>query len=493
MADQSDPSIQHISGGGVAAEHVPIPLAPTLVAPTTDGDHNTIKASLVPLACWRANDMRFEFESSFVLPEIQSEIGALKELIDRHTLTDEKGQPKHRPALTVFGHADPVGNDEFNKALSGRRAQAIYGMLIRSVELWEDLYAHPLGNDKWEPKAIRTMQSTLNLPAQDKPSASARKALFKAYMDHVCTVTDENGAPVPDDKGQPVQLELKPKDFVANGADPKGKGDFQGCGEFNPILMFSQKENARFSDPKNKSERDAENASNRRVVIFLFRPGVRINPAAWPCPRAKEGVSACKRRFWSDAAKRRTFQENRREFKDTRDTFACRFYHRLSSNSPCERGLVSFQIRLYDLMGRAISQAPFELKVGLRKPIRGTASDQGTVIAQDLELPNRVLVDWGFPPEKDEKPEFVFHLEMFLTHDNLTKEDEARQKLHNLGYSRTEALASNVAAFQTDHGHLANPPLEANGQLDDKTMDLIRSVYRSCEDDLRNNPPKDSS
>jgi len=492
MADKLEANIRKISGGGIVAEHVPLPRPEAAVAPTIAKDHNTIKTALVPFACWRANDMRFEFESSFVLPEIQEEVGALKELIDRHTLTDSQGQPKHRPALTVFGHADPTGSDDFNKMLSGRRAQAIYGMLIRKVELWEDLYSNPLGNDKWEPKAIRIMQTTLGQPISEKPSASTRKTLFRAYMDHVCTIRDETGAPVVDGKGLPVQLELKSTDFLASGGDSGGKGDFQGCSEFNPILMFSQQENARFSDPKNKSERDKENASNRRVVIFLFRPGVRINAGAWPCPRAKEGVAACKKRFWSDAAKRRSFQEKRREFRDTRDTFACRFYHRLSSNSPCERGLVSFEIRLYDLMGRAIGQAPFELKVGLRKPIRGTASDDGSVIAQDLELPNRVLIDWGFPPEKDQKPDLVFNLDMFLTHENLTKEDEARQKLHNLGYPRTNRLSSNVEAFQSDHGHLANPPLSANGQLDDRTLELIRSVHQSCEDDLRNNPPTES-
>jgi len=491
MADNPDGTIRLASGGGIVAEHVPLPVQEALVAPTTAEDHNTIKAALIPFACWRANDMRFEFESSFVLPEIQKEVGALKELIDRHTLTDDKGQPNHRPALTVFGHADPTGGDDFNKLLSGRRAQAIYAMLIRKVELWEDLYSNALGNDQWEPRAVRTMQGTLGQPISEKPSPAARKALFKAYMDHVCTIRDEEtGAPVPDDDGRPVQLVLKPTDFLASGADSGGKGDFQGCSEFNPILMFSQEENARFSQPKNKPERDLENASNRRVVIFLFRPGVRVNAAAWPCPRAKEGTAGCRKRFWSDAAKRRTFQEKRREFKDTRDTFACRFYDRLSSNSPCERGLVSFEIRLYDLMGRAIGQAPFELKVGLRQPIRGTASEEGNVIAQDLELPNRVVVDWGFPLEKDEKPDLVFNLDMFLTHENLSKEDEARQKLHNLGYPRTNKLDINVEAFQNDHGQLAKPPLNTDGKLDDRTLELIRDVHKSCEDDLRNNPPE---
>ena len=169
------PTIHSITQGGVAAEHVPIPAPQALVAPThSSKEHNTIKASLVPFACWRAHDLRFEFESSFVLPEINAELAALKELIDRHTLTDAKGQGLHKPALTVFGHADPTGSDDFNKALSGRRAQAIYGMLVRKTELWEDLYSNPLGNDKWEPKAIHILQSTLGQPLSDHPSKGAR-------------------------------------------------------------------------------------------------------------------------------------------------------------------------------------------------------------------------------------------------------------------------------------------------------------------------------
>lgn len=333
------PMAQRVTDGGVTAEHVPLPAPEALVAPAhTDEPHNTIKSSLVPFACWRANDMRFEFESSFVRPEIQKEMSALQDLLDRHTLADEQGKPLHKPALTVFGHADPTGSDDFNKTLSGRRAQAIYGMLTRKTELWDDLYSNSLGNDKWEPKAIHVMQQTLGRPLSEHPSSATRKALFKDYMDRVCTVLDESGQPVLDENKQPRRLELKPEDFLGGGADPGGKGDFQGCGEFNPILLFSQGEQKELSDPKQKDKRDSENAPNRRVLIYLFRPGARVAIDAWPCPRAKEGTAGCRKRFWSNADERRNPDKERREYKDTWDTFACRFYDRLSNKSPCERG-----------------------------------------------------------------------------------------------------------------------------------------------------------
>ena len=396
------PTTQSITSGGIAAEHILLPEPRALVAATNSKtEHNAIRPALIPFACWRADDMRFDFESSFVRPEIELEMASLRDLIERHTLADAKGGEPHKPALTVFGHADPTGGDDFNKALSGRRAQAIYAMLVRKVDLWEDLYSNPFGNDKWEPKAIHTMQSTLGQPLSDHPSSAARKALFKAYMDHVCTVLDEKGNPASDSAGQPVRLELKLTDFLANGTDTKGKGDFQGCGEFNPIMIFSEAENKGFSDPKTKAARDAENAPNRRVLIFLFRPGIRINPSNWPCPRAKEGVEGCKKRFWSDGEKRRSnrLPDDRREYKDSPDTFACRFYDRLSNNSPCERftaGLCHFTYVLHsDSDETPVANSDFKIEAGPNDVRQGRTDASGNLEAGEVEPGDFKLVIAG--------------------------------------------------------------------------------------------------
>jgi hypothetical protein len=89
MSDTEDElieSVQAASAGGIAADHLPLPLPIALVAPATAGkEHNTLKLTLAPFACWRADDLRFEFESSFLLPEMVTEMGALKRIIDRHT------------------------------------------------------------------------------------------------------------------------------------------------------------------------------------------------------------------------------------------------------------------------------------------------------------------------------------------------------------------------------------------------------------------------
>jgi len=257
--------------------------------------------------------------------------------------------------------------------------------------------------------------------------------------------------------------------------------------------MFSAAEQRAFSDPLRKEQRDEENATNRRVLVFLFRPGVRIKAAAWPCPRASEGSAGCRKRFWSDAATRRTFQGKRRALENDKDTFACRFYDRLSNNSPCERGLTSFRIRLYDPAGKAIADAPFDLQVGLRKRTAAANADEnGVLVANDLELPNRCIVRWGFPPSTpDEKPNLQFTVEMFLTHDDLGEADEARQKLHNIAYDQSRDPEENIAAFQRDYGHLASPPLpRADGELNGPTLELLRAVYARCAQDLRNTRPR---
>jgi len=329
----TDPTFA-LSDGGVAALHPGKTEAPYL-APSTQAEFNTIRSPLVAIACWRADDVRFAFDSSLVAPELA---------LDLHHLTLLRAAHPGAPA-SIFGHADPVGSDDYNKQLSGRRARAIYGMLVRDPDVWEDLFAHPLGNDRWGVNGIDTMISafvsqdggpdstaerfTKRFRGADgsltEGSAADRKDLFVAYMNLLC--------------GPDLHLD-KVADFLARGADPGLKGDVQGCSEFNPVLIFSKKDDADFAPKEKEGQRNDANAPNRRVLLYLFRPGTRVTPARWPCPRAAEGTAACRKRFWSDGNRRRGFQnpDTRRKFEETRDTFACRFYHRLAFESPCERG-----------------------------------------------------------------------------------------------------------------------------------------------------------
>ena len=334
MADPGTP------GGGTALSHPEKDALPILVAPTTEVALNTIRAFLIPVGCWRVDDVRFAFDSSVVHPEVKTEMGLLATLRVAHT-----GAP-----LSIFGHADPTGDDAYNKTLSGRRATSIYALLTRDVDKWEKLYSAGFGGDNWGTKSIQLMLNEVSgtdlavdgVNGQETSAAigdyrqskgmsrsgtadkATRAKLFADYMDALCV----------DAAGK--KYTLQKSDFLAKGADSDGKGDFQGCGEFNPFVVFSKDEAKDFQS--DHPTRDSENAPNRRVMALLFKPGTVVSPGRWPCPKASDGVAGCKARFWSDGEKRRNPQDDRRTFDDTKDTYGCRFYHRLFVLSPCGSG-----------------------------------------------------------------------------------------------------------------------------------------------------------
>lgn len=303
-------------GGGHAASHAGADLFPILVATATGSEKNVIREELTTVACWRLDDLRFDFNSAFVSPEAKDEFAELRTLRDAHP-----GSP-----LSVFGHADPVGDEEYNKGLSDRRSEAIYAVLVRDPARWEKLY----GSDGWTTKhtqimlqalggqSVKEFQSANGLNPDGAAGPATRAKLFEKYMEFL------------------FPQKLDKTEFLGKGADSGGKGDFQGCSEFNPAMVFSKAENTVFQSSSDKTKRNEENTVNRRVMALFFRPGTLVPIDKWPCPRASEGTTNCRRRFWSDQAARRSNTETRREFAATRDTFACRFYHRLVLDSPCE-------------------------------------------------------------------------------------------------------------------------------------------------------------
>src|ERR1044071_5585912 len=70
--------------GGVAGSHPdPAPLKFN-VAPATTDQSNTIHLPLNPVACWRVDDIRFAFDSSFVTSDITAEVKQLHDLREDH-------------------------------------------------------------------------------------------------------------------------------------------------------------------------------------------------------------------------------------------------------------------------------------------------------------------------------------------------------------------------------------------------------------------------
>jgi hypothetical protein len=331
MPGDNQGTIHGSSDGGVQGSHPASSSPQLLVAPSTAGEFNNTRLPLIPIACWRVDDIRFAFDSSFVAADpsadpagtpndIRAELQNLISLIQAHP-----GCP-----LSVFGHADPVGTDEYNKYLSGRRATAIYAILIfntdsgTAVNLWSSIAS----KENWGSQQREMMQSFTGLPMGTQDSA-----LIQAYLRKLV----------------PPALKLSKADFLAQGANSAGKGDYQGCSEFNPLLIFSQEKQSNYdqaaqgdrTDPAIQAilaQRNSDNAPNRRVLILMFRKGSRVDPAKWPCPTATDGPAGCKLRFWDNGEFRRSnhLSGQDRKFEDNKDTFACRFYQRISSSSPCE-------------------------------------------------------------------------------------------------------------------------------------------------------------
>lgn len=318
--------------------------------PVGDEQHTTARVGLRPIAAWRMDYGRFEFDSSFVEPEAAAEIPHLIELARRFPDSP----------ISIFGHTDPTGDDHYNKALSGRRALAVYGLLVRDVELWDELYQQEYTGDRWGHRSVQRMLAELpdandepyydgtvddwfgpgsqqalehfqadnDLTVDGVPGPLSRKALYLAYMDRLCTHPDGE------------VFVLTDEHFLARGKDPDHRGDVQGCSEANPAMVFSQAEHLEFQAWAKREERNRENAINRRVVVFFYPDNAEVDVETWwPCPAAREGFATCQKRFWSDAKQRRNPQEARRHFDGDFDTFGCRFYHHIGNNTPGETPL----------------------------------------------------------------------------------------------------------------------------------------------------------
>lgn len=328
--------------------HTVVRSLPLAVAPTATEDFNTVRVPLAPVACGRLNDHVFAFNSSFPDPILRENLGKIRGIVEANP-----GSP-----ASIFGHADPVGDDEFNKQLSGRRAEAIYALLTRDVTLWKKLYHGGIAGDIWVYRTVEIMLSVLVPPASasgvpyydgpndGNPTQKARQAISSFQTDH--------GVPrsgVPDDPTLdvifPLYMEflcgdfVMPRDaFLGKGKGAHGKADYQGCSELNPVFLFSKADLDRLANKSDKTERNQRNLPNRRVMLFLFRPGTTVSLSDWPCPEVNEGTGKCKKQFWPDGEMRRKNGADEREYRVTRDTMACRFYDRFARRSPCEGGAV---------------------------------------------------------------------------------------------------------------------------------------------------------
>jgi hypothetical protein len=507
-ADKDKPASASASEGGVAGKHNAPPPFEVLLGPSTGSEFNTARLPLAPVACFRVDDIRFAFDSSFIAAEtdekndVRSELKLLAEL-----LGELPGSP-----LSVFGHADPVGDDVPNKILSGRRARIVYALIISNKEpdlalkMWQDVAAE----EKWGASQRQNMETTTGLP-----HGTSDKDLMKAYMKVL----------------SPPDLQVGKTDFLAQGADSKGKGDFQGCSEFNPVLIFSEKKNKELEGLKDKTPRNDANAPNRRVIVLLFPKGSRVEPSKWPCPSAAAGIGDCLAQFHKDGDKRRKTRqpERDRKFEDAqadpaKGTFACAFYDQLLTSSPCEKALSIVKIRLFDAQARALPFGPCLVTLNGRTtadratgpppsplgkflgsppgsgstPSGGTKED-GFIKIRVLDFPATVNVKWSRPkegegsgaplPGVDDPDDFEFEMDVTVNIPDDESEAASKLRLKNLGYDGNPpkpivGLEDPIRAFQTDY-KAKFADIVVDGTLNPPTAKAVRTVHDACDPVLK--------
>jgi len=536
-ADRGDDNVKQVISldlgqDGVAATH-PVEIDfPHFVAPSLESDktHNTIKDFLIVVGCVTVPDAHFKFDHSFVVPEAKVSMKRLAKMRDALADPDKPADPNDgnskptpgaKPPLSLFGHADPVGNDEYNSELSQRRARAIYGMLIRDVSEWEKLFDHPhsKGGDQWGSDETAQMATATGDDPDKKFSRPERKALIAKYMDTVCVRDGANGE-------EPFQLSPT-EDFLARGADRNRKGDVQGCGEFNPTFVMSKKRSDAFDAAKDNEGRDDANEVDRRVVAFLFKPGSQIKPAKWPCPTMRDPNpgTTCRGRFWSDGDQRRKADLSFDKVFDTQvrlvpgkgpddppvqrtPTFACRFYHGIAQNSPCEGISKQWVLRILrgpPISGKAdrpFSNQRFSVTMGDAADapeVHGRTDDEGVIRLPvlDEETTMELKLDVGdalLPPGVDPPADqgdtkdftsFTLLAGALLPIDVEKKSDadpgdlEVKQRLFNLGYGKGEPEEFDddvtrvaVSAFQR------NEKLDKTGVADGPTRQKLAEVYQ---------------
>jgi len=129
---------------------------------------------------------------------------------------------------------------------------------------------------------------------------------------------------------------------------------------------------------------------------------------------------------------------------------------------------VAVTVSLRNLAAQIIEGAPYRMSAGDRKAKGRAAKGQARLLAPlDAE---RCLVEWGRKDDAD-LPEDggtpTFQMELYMHYDLGSDEEQARMRLHNLGYVDSLPLDEALTEFQGDHD------LEETGKLDEPTKQKL--------------------
>lgn len=268
-----------------------------------------LRMPLQTVACWRLGDGVFRFDHKLIGPAAKPMFAEFWAIRDRHPTAP----------IALFGHADIKGDDDYNHRLGAERAQAVYGVLNGSPDLWYELF-----------EGDRSALANLHVILRDYGLPHGEDGFGPGTFEAVGRYMAELGA----------GRRLEPFDYLDDGLHA-----MQSCSELNPVVRPSRE----LLDRLSSSDRARLEEVNRRVVAYFFDPGTYVGDR-WPCPVAGAGVDGCRARLWSDAGARRATPSKplqywppgfsgrpAKPFVGSQSTFGCRFYDRIARGRGCEK------------------------------------------------------------------------------------------------------------------------------------------------------------
>jgi hypothetical protein len=223
---------------------------------------------------------------------------------------------------------------------------------------------------------------------------------------------------------------------------------WHGCGEHHPR---NPEERVRKASTDYKDEDTPPNPEDRRVEILFFDPGEEPEFKCHPEPEHPEVCHPEQCLLYNPA-----------------------FYtHRRLPPAGTEppNTLKTLTARLLDGDKHAIAGARYRLSVGAYDVRENTADSSGRLTETDVLAPSMVTLEWGCPKEI-ERLGGAFPYQRVISLDLVGgDEEDARKRLHNLGYPVATELGPALRAFQEDYG------LSPTGELDDATKTKLALVH----------------
>jgi outer membrane protein OmpA-like peptidoglycan-associated protein len=364
--------------------------------------------------CGRLTGFLFDTSKCFLLPGAVSGMREVRQFYDEHPGLD----------VLISGHADRAGAADCNLVLSAERAEAVEAFVLDQVERWLPWYgASKPAAKRWgtvEDQHMLTHLGHYAGPITGRHDAATTDAI-SAFR-----TAEGLGAGGADDamRGKLVERYMKsPGTSLPVGT----RVMHHGCGESHPVKHTAD---------------GAAAAENRRVEVFFFEGPVEPQPPA-TCPAG--GCAA--------------YPAWRKRVVETIDLNV-------------RRELVEITVALRDRASALIARAPFRMNAGDCKKVGRAGDGQAT-----LQVPvtaERCLVEWGReadPDIADDGKATAFRVELYLHYDLGSDEEQAKMRLHNLGYLDANPLDQMLRAFQQDSD------LPETGTLDGKTRQKLIDVH----------------